>query len=125
MSFLFMFIPAFIMYYVFSDFPFSDFTSDPLILESIIYIVILALFWNSNCKGDVYIKLLAISTPVFSVSTTYLMPVVAIFWGLLDGEEFKLTQFIGTSYNFDRSLFSNKKKGTHLKVPLINVLIQS
>ena len=25
------------------------------------------------------------------------MPVVAIFWGLLDGEEFKLTQFIGTA----------------------------
>ena len=44
-----------------------------------------------------YIKLLAISTPVFSVSTTYLMPVVAIFWGLLDGEEFKLTQFTGTA----------------------------
>ena len=95
MSFLFMFIPAFIVLF-FSDFPFSDFTSDPLILESIIYIVILALFGTAIAKV-MYIKLLAISTPVFSVSTTYLMPVVAIFWGLLDGEEFKLTQFIGTS----------------------------
>ena len=95
MSFLFMFIPAFIVLF-FSDFPFSDFTSDPLILESIVYIVILALFGTAIAKV-MYIKLLAISTPVFSVSTTYLMPVVAIFWGLLDGEEFKLTQFIGTS----------------------------
>ena len=95
MSFLFMFIPAFIVLF-FSNFPFSDFTSDPLILESIIYIVILALFGTAVAKV-MYIKLLAISTPVFSVSTTYLMPVVAIFWGLLDGEEFKLTQFIGTS----------------------------
>jgi len=95
MSFLFMFIPAFIVLF-FSNFPFSDFTSDPLILESIIYIVILALFGTAIAKV-MYIKLLAISTPVFSVSTTYLMPVVAIFWGLLDGEEFKLTQFIGTS----------------------------
>ena len=95
MSFLFMFIPAFIVLF-FSEFPFSDFTSDPLILESIIYIVILALFGTAIAKV-MYIKLLAISTPVFSVSTTYLMPVVAIFWGLLDGEEFKLTQFIGTS----------------------------
>ena len=95
MSFLFMFIPAFIIL-CFSDFPFSDFDSDPLIIESIIYIVILALFGTAIAKV-LYIKLLAISTPVFSVSTTYLMPVVAIFWGLLDGEEFKLTQFTGTA----------------------------
>jgi len=95
MSFLFMFTPAFIIL-CFSDFPFSDFTSDPLIIESIIYIVILALFGTAIAKV-LYIKLLAISTPVFSVSTTYLMPVVAIFWGLLDGEEFKLTQFTGTA----------------------------
>jgi drug/metabolite transporter (DMT)-like permease len=95
MSFLFMFIPAFIIL-CFSDFPFSDFSSDPLIIESIIYIVILALFGTAIAKV-LYIKLLAISTPVFSVSTTYLMPVVAIFWGLLDGEEFKLTQFTGTA----------------------------
>ena len=95
MSFLFMFIPAFIIL-CFSDFPFSDFATDPLIIESIIYIVILALFGTAIAKV-LYIKLLAISTPVFSVSTTYLMPVVAIFWGLLDGEEFKLTQFTGTA----------------------------
>ena len=95
MSFLFMFIPAFIIL-CFSDFPFSDFPSDPLIIESIIYIIVLALFGTAIAKV-LYIKLLAISTPVFSVSTTYLMPVVAIFWGLLDGEEFKLTQFTGTA----------------------------
>ena len=108
MSFLFMFIPAFIVLF-FSAFPFSNFTSDPLILESIIYIVILALFGTAIAKV-MYIKLLAISTPVFSVSTTYLMPVVAIFWGLLDGEEFKLTQFIGTSIILIGVYLVTKKK---------------
>ena len=108
MSFLFMFIPAFIVLF-FSDFPFSDFTSDPLILESIVYIVILALFGTAVAKV-MYIKLLAISTPVFSVSTTYLMPVVAIFWGLLEGEEFKLTQFIGTSIILIGVYLVTKKK---------------
>ena len=108
MSFLFMFIPAFIVLF-FSNFPFSDFTSDPLILESIIYIVILALFGTAIAKV-MYIKLLAISTPVFSVSTTYLMPVVAIFWGLLDGEEFKLTQFVGTSIILIGVYLVTKKK---------------
>ena len=94
MSFLFMFIPAFIILF-FSDFPFSDFASNPLIIESIIYIIILALFGTARAKV-LYIKLLAISTPVFSVSTTYLMPIIAIFWGLLDGESFQPIQFIGT-----------------------------
>ena len=94
MSFLFMFIPAFIVL-CFSDFPFADFASNPLIIESIIYIIILALFGTAIAKV-LYIKLLAISTPVFSVSTTYLMPIIAIFWGLLDGESFQPIQFIGT-----------------------------
>ena len=111
MSFLFMFIPAFIIL-CFSDFPFSDFTSDPLIIESIIYIIILALFGTAIAKV-LYIKLLAISTPVFSVSTTYLMPVVAIFWGLLDGEEFKLTQFTGTAIILLGVYLVTKKR--HLK----------
>ena len=94
MSFLFMLVPAFVVL-LFSDFPFSDFASNPLIIESIIYIIILALFGTAIAKV-LYIKLLAISTPVFSVSTTYLMPIIAIFWGLLDGESFQPIQFIGT-----------------------------
>ena len=110
MSFLFMFIPAFIIL-CFSDFPFSDFASDPLIIESIIYIIILALFGTAIAKV-LYIKLLAISTPVFSVSTTYLMPVVAIFWGLLDGEEFKLTQFTGTAIILLGVYLVTKKKAS-------------
>ena len=110
MSFLFMFIPAFIIL-CFSSFPFSDFASDPLIIESIIYIVILALFGTAIAKV-LYIKLLAISTPVFSVSTTYLMPVVAIFWGLLDGEEFKLTQFTGTAIILLGVYLVTKKKAS-------------
>ena len=59
-----------------------------------------------------YIKLLEISTPVFSVSTTYLMPIVAIFWGLLDGEEFKLIQVIGTAVILIGVYLVTKKKDT-------------
>ena len=114
MSFLFMFIPAFIVL-CFSDFPFSDFASDPLIIESIIYIIILALFGTAIAKV-LYIKLLAISTPVFSVSTTYLMPAVAIFRGFLYGEEFKLTQFTGTAIILLGVYLVTKKKAPK-KVP--------
>ena len=109
MSFAFLFIPALIILIV-SDFPFSEFIYDPNIIESIAYIVILALFGTAIAK-TMYIKLLEISSPVFSVSTTYLMPIVAIFWGLLDGEEFKLVQVLGTGVILIGVYLVTKKKG--------------
>jgi drug/metabolite transporter (DMT)-like permease len=109
MSFLFLLIPAFVIL-IFSDFPFSNFIYDPSIVESIIYIVILALFGTAIAK-TMYIKLLEISSPVFSVSTTYLMPIVAIFWGILDGENFKLIQIIGTIVILIGVYLVTKKKG--------------
>jgi len=37
-------------------------------------------------------KLVQISSPIFSSSVTYLIPIVAIFWGVLDGEKLHLSQ---------------------------------
>jgi len=37
-------------------------------------------------------RLIQISNPVFASSVTYLMPIVALFWGVLDGEVFDLFQ---------------------------------
>ncbi|WP_445381048.1 DMT family transporter [Robiginitalea sp. IMCC43444] len=76
--------------------PFSGaFTSTvingPYFWSSIGYIVILCIF--GTCVAKVmFNKLIQLSTPVFSVSVTYLIPVVGIFWGLLDGERFTLMQ---------------------------------
>jgi len=109
MSFLFLVIPAFVVLTL-SDFPISEFIYDPSIIESIAYIFVLALFGTAIAK-TMYIKLLEISTPVFSVSTTYLMPIVAIFWGILDGEEFKLIQVIGTTVILIGVYLVTKKKG--------------
>ena len=40
-------------------------------------------------------KLLSVSTPLFASTVTLLMPVVAIVWGLLDGEKLTLMQGFG------------------------------
>jgi drug/metabolite transporter (DMT)-like permease len=40
-------------------------------------------------------KMLKITDPVFSSSVTYLIPVVAILWGLLDGEKLFLKHYLG------------------------------
>lgn len=37
-----------------------------------------------------FYKLIKTSSPIFASSTTYIMPVVAVMWGLLDGEVFHL-----------------------------------
>jgi len=64
--------------------------------SSLGYLVILALV--GTCVAKVmFNRLIQISTPVFSVSVTYMIPVVGVAWGLLDGERFKLTQLLAAT----------------------------
>ncbi|MBL4724243.1 MAG: EamA family transporter [Lutibacter sp.] len=60
---------------------------------AIMYILILAVFGTGLAK-IMFNRLIQISTPIFSSSVTYLIPIVAIFWGILDGEKITLLQFI-------------------------------
>ena len=65
----------------------------PYFWSSLGYLIILALL--GTCVAKVmFNRLIQISTPVFSVSVTYLIPVVGVAWGLLDGERFKITQLL-------------------------------
>lgn len=64
----------------------------PVVQHSIGYIFLLAFFGTAMAKV-VFNELVAISSPVFSSSITYLLPVVAIFWGVLDGEQLGWEQF--------------------------------
>jgi len=54
---------------------------------SLIYVSILSLFGTALAKV-LFNKLIQISTPVFASSVTYIMPIVALIWGVLDGELF-------------------------------------
>ncbi len=60
---------------------------------ALMYILILAVFGTGLAK-IMFNRLIQISTPIFSSSVTYLIPIVAIFWGILDGEKITLLQFI-------------------------------
>lgn len=64
-------------------------------LSSLGYMVILCIM--GTCVAKVmFNKLIQISSPVFSVSVTYLIPVVGILWGTMDGELFTLGQLMAT-----------------------------
>jgi drug/metabolite transporter (DMT)-like permease len=51
-----------------------------------------------------------ISDPVFSSSVTYIIPLVAIFWGVLDGEKLSPIQIFGGVIIFVGVYLVNKKK---------------
>ena len=54
-------------------------------------------------------KLVKISSPIFSSSVTYLIPIVAIAWGLIDGEKLLWSDFIGIAAIICGVYFASKK----------------
>lgn len=57
----------------------------PGALEAVGYLSILGLV-GSAASLVAFNKLIQMSGPIFASTTTYLMPIVALFWGFLDGE---------------------------------------
>lgn len=67
----------------------------PYFLSSLTYLVVLCIM--GTCVAKVmFNRLIQISSPVFSVSVTYLIPVVGILWGLLDEEIFTPMQLLAS-----------------------------
>ncbi|MNF38067.1 putative amino-acid metabolite efflux pump [compost metagenome] len=62
--------------------------------QSVLFIMILGVV-GTGIANILFFKLIQMSSPVFATSVTYLIPVVAFFWGLLDNEMLTPVQFIG------------------------------
>ncbi|MDO9138558.1 MAG: DMT family transporter [Lutibacter sp.] len=60
--------------------------------SSLVYVSILAVV-GTGIATIMFNRLIQLSTPVFSSSVTYLIPIVAITWGILDGEKISFLQF--------------------------------
>ena len=91
-NFVVMVVPA-LFITVFSGVFSAEVVASPKFYPSLGYVVILAIFGTSLAK-IMFNRLIHISSPVFSVSVTYLIPVVGIGWGLVDGERFSLWQLL-------------------------------
>lgn len=65
----------------------------PEVPLSLFYIAILGVI-GTGAALIVFNKLIQISDPVFSTSVTYLVPIVALSWGFLDGEKFTFIQIL-------------------------------
>lgn len=89
-------IPALILLLT-SNFQWETFYNDQEILTSLGYIFILSLVGTAFAKV-LFNELLSFSTAVFSISITYLLPIVAIAWGVLDGEQFGGLQWVASGF---------------------------
>lgn len=90
-NFVLLIVPTLILMWA-TDF-FGTFEINEITVKALIYMAILSIFGTAASK-IMYNKLVQISTPIFSSSVTYLIPIVAIFWGLLDGERISVLQFV-------------------------------
>lgn len=73
---------------------FFEIVGDVKVQESVLFIMILGVV-GTGIANILFFKLIQISSPVFATSVTYLIPVVAFCWGLLDNEMLTAVQFFG------------------------------
>lgn len=94
---------------LFTGFFNTEFLAQEAVQTSLIYVSILALLGTALAKV-IFNRLIQLSNPVFSTSVTYLIPVVALFWGYLDGEQFNLLQLAAGGVILLGVYISNRKK---------------
>ncbi len=82
-------------YYLFAHTDFISKTiASPEALHALGYVVVLSLF-GTAISLILFNKLVQLTNPVYASSVTYLIPIVALFWGVLDGEPINFIQLFG------------------------------
>jgi drug/metabolite transporter (DMT)-like permease len=105
-NFLWIFAPSLVILYMTGFFETIG-ESEEMQL-SFLYIAILSLIGTAIAKV-LFNKLIQIASPVFASSVTYTMPIVAVGWGLIDGESFSFLQVIAAGIILIGVYFSNRR----------------
>ena len=104
-NFVVMVVPAIVILF------FTDFSSKISLSETqnaLFYIMILGVI-GTGIANIIFYKLIQISSPVFASSVTYLIPIVAFLWGVLDNEMLTPFQFFGALIILVGVFLANKK----------------
>lgn len=92
---------------VFTGF-FSTFSFDEDHLTGLMFVSLLSVFGTGLAMMMNY-RLLKVSSPLFASTVTLLMPIVAIIWGILDGEKLSVLQFAGAGIIIGGLIFLRSK----------------
>lgn len=114
-SFVIMVIPA-LGILIFSGFFEAPTFENPQVVNSLVYVAILGVV-GTGITMMVFNRLIQISTPVFSTSVTYLIPIVGILWGVLDGEYFGMFHFVATAVILLSVYVVNRKRHKKKEIP--------
>lgn len=100
--------PAALSYLLtFTDFT-TKVTTHPQALQALGYIILLGAM-STSVATILFNHLVKISNPLFTSSVTYIIPIVAVGWGLLDGEQLLIGHFIGMVAIIGGVYLANKK----------------
>lgn len=80
----------------------------PKVQHSVLFVVILGIF-GTGIANLIFFKVIQMATPVFASSVTYLIPIVAFFWGLVDHETLTVVQLVGAAIILFGVYLSGKK----------------
>ncbi len=86
-------VPSFIYLTSGTDF-FQLMSSHPQAWQALGYVAFLSLV-GTVLATIIYFKLIQQTTPVFASTTAYLMPIVSVIWGVLDGEALGWQHLVG------------------------------
>jgi drug/metabolite transporter (DMT)-like permease len=93
-------------------FGFSDFTTKMREAEgawrALGFVALLGLM-GTSIATVLFNKLVKLSTPLYASSVTYIMPIVSVMWGVLDGEKLFIGHFIGTAFIIGGVWLANRK----------------
>lgn len=104
----FFFVGPFTLIYLFSSDFMLQMNTHPQAWNALGYIFILAVVGTSMAVA-IFNQLVHRTTAIFASSVTYLIPIFAIMWGLIDGETIALQHFLGTAIIFGGIYLVNKQ----------------
>ena len=105
-NFIFIFPLAVVIFFI-SDYKQIDINNED-VKVALFCLLILSIVGTVFAK-ILFNKFVQIASPVFASSVTYTLPIVALFWGLLDGEVFTLNQLFATVIILTGVYLANKK----------------
>jgi drug/metabolite transporter (DMT)-like permease len=105
-NFIFIF-PLAVVIFLMSDYKQIDINNED-VKVALFCLLILSIIGTVFAK-ILFNKFVQIASPVFASSVTYTLPIVALFWGLIDGEVFTLNQFFATVIILIGVYLANKK----------------
>ncbi|MGB1043103.1 MAG: DMT family transporter [Tenacibaculum sp.] len=88
---------------------FTEFELNSETKPALLYIIILSVLGTAIAKV-IFNDLVHISSPIFASSVTYLIPIVAVIWGIVDGEKLSVVQLLAGGVILFGVWLVNKRK---------------